>query len=218
MPCGNQQRTQTILKVSSTENPQSTYTSVAARPFHGHLVCISPTISVVSHILPGRSTPARKSLLPLSLSLLPVLFQTLPARKSPINGEGGDRDELFALVVWILGQMRWRRWRQRGRERGVAAICLGLELETLWIFDLSRFQGEMGRMWNLALSAASNLRQVRRFSAAIPGPYIVHKRGTDILHDPWFNKVGSPLFSYCLFVGFCLMFYEFLELHRDMWV
>ncbi|EEE51230.1 hypothetical protein OsJ_32079 [Oryza sativa Japonica Group] len=24
--------------------------------------------------------------------------------------------------------------------------------------------------------------------AAVPGPCIVHKRGTDILHDPWFNK------------------------------
>lgn len=29
----------------------------------------------------------------------------------------------------------------------------------------------------------------RRFSTAIPGPCIVHKRGADILHDPWFNKV-----------------------------
>eukprot|EP00268_Persea_americana_P034635 TRINITY_DN34250_c2_g1_i1.p1 TRINITY_DN34250_c2_g1~~TRINITY_DN34250_c2_g1_i1.p1 ORF type:complete len:610 (-),score=106.80 TRINITY_DN34250_c2_g1_i1:634-2463(-) len=52
----------------------------------------------------------------------------------------------------------------------------------------------MGRMWNLARSAAANLRQTRRFSAAIPGPSIVHKRGTDILHDPWFNKdTGFPL-------------------------
>ncbi|XP_042511536.1 NAD-dependent malic enzyme 59 kDa isoform, mitochondrial-like [Macadamia integrifolia] len=40
-------------------------------------------------------------------------------------------------------------------------------------------------MWRLA---ASNLRQTRRFSAVIPDPCIVHKRGTDILHDPWFNK------------------------------
>ncbi|KAM0949459.1 putative malate dehydrogenase (decarboxylating) [Dioscorea sansibarensis] len=42
-------------------------------------------------------------------------------------------------------------------------------------------------MWKLA-HAACILRQSRRFSAAIPGPCIVHKRGTDILHDPWFNK------------------------------
>ncbi|KAH7690829.1 malate dehydrogenase (decarboxylating) protein [Dioscorea alata] len=42
-------------------------------------------------------------------------------------------------------------------------------------------------MWKLA-HAARILRQSRRFSAAIPGPCIVHKRGTDILHDPWFNK------------------------------
>lgn len=39
-------------------------------------------------------------------------------------------------------------------------------------------------------STAANLRRKRRFSAAaaIPGPCIVHKRGADILHDPWFNK------------------------------
>ncbi|KAJ6835125.1 NAD-dependent malic enzyme 59 kDa isoform, mitochondrial [Iris pallida] len=49
-------------------------------------------------------------------------------------------------------------------------------------------------MWNVARSAARSLRQYRRFSAAIPGPCIVHKRGTDILHDPWFNKdTGFPL-------------------------
>lgn len=34
----------------------------------------------------------------------------------------------------------------------------------------------------------------RCFSTAIPGPCIVHKRGADILHDPWFNKV-----FYCIF-------------------
>ncbi|CAK9180051.1 unnamed protein product [Ilex paraguariensis] len=49
-------------------------------------------------------------------------------------------------------------------------------------------------MWRLALSAASNLRRCRRYSTAIPGPCIVHKRGADILHDPWFNKdTGFPL-------------------------
>ncbi|XP_077241779.1 NAD-dependent malic enzyme 59 kDa isoform, mitochondrial-like [Tasmannia lanceolata] len=49
-------------------------------------------------------------------------------------------------------------------------------------------------MWKLARFTAKNLRQTRRFSAAIPGPCIVHKRGTDILHDPWFNKdTGFPL-------------------------
>ncbi|KAG5251530.1 NAD-dependent malic enzyme family protein [Salix suchowensis] len=31
------------------------------------------------------------------------------------------------------------------------------------------------------------------YTAAIPGPCIVHKRGTDILHDPWFNKVNNSL-------------------------
>ncbi|XP_074591960.1 NAD-dependent malic enzyme 59 kDa isoform, mitochondrial [Curcuma longa] len=40
-------------------------------------------------------------------------------------------------------------------------------------------------MWKLARVAWS-LRQARRMS--IPGPCIVSKRGTDILHDPWFNK------------------------------
>ncbi|KAH9618246.1 hypothetical protein KSS87_001650 [Heliosperma pusillum] len=53
-------------------------------------------------------------------------------------------------------------------------------------------------MWRVTRSAASNLRRSRDFSvsaaAAIPGPCIVHKRGTDILHDPWFNKdTGFPL-------------------------
>jgi len=49
-------------------------------------------------------------------------------------------------------------------------------------------------MWRLARSAASNLRRSRRFSTCIPGPCIVHKRGADILHDPWFNKdTGFPL-------------------------
>lgn len=51
-------------------------------------------------------------------------------------------------------------------------------------------------MWrNIARSAAaSSLRRSRRFSTAIPGPCIVHKRGADILHDPWFNKdTGFPL-------------------------
>ncbi|KAM7508680.1 hypothetical protein LguiA_019133 [Lonicera macranthoides] len=50
-------------------------------------------------------------------------------------------------------------------------------------------------MWKLiARSAASNLRRSRLLSTAIPGPSIVHKRGADILHDPWFNKdTGFPL-------------------------
>ncbi|KAL0464758.1 UNVERIFIED_CONTAM: NAD-dependent malic enzyme isoform, mitochondrial [Sesamum latifolium] len=51
-------------------------------------------------------------------------------------------------------------------------------------------------MWRVARSAVSSLRQSRRrlMSTAIPGPCIVHKRGADILHDPWFNKdTGFPL-------------------------
>ncbi|ERM95157.1 hypothetical protein AMTRI_Chr07g31070 [Amborella trichopoda] len=43
-------------------------------------------------------------------------------------------------------------------------------------------------MWRLARALAPDLRQKRLLSCAIPGPCIVHKRGTDILHDPWFNK------------------------------
>lgn len=46
-----------------------------------------------------------------------------------------------------------------------------------------------------AAAAALNLRQSRRLSICasstpIPAPSIVHKRGSDILHDPWFNKVS----------------------------
>ncbi|XP_009796262.1 NAD-dependent malic enzyme 59 kDa isoform, mitochondrial [Nicotiana sylvestris] len=49
-------------------------------------------------------------------------------------------------------------------------------------------------MWRAARSAASTLRRTRRFSTAIPAPSIVHKRGADILHDPWFNKdTGFPM-------------------------
>ncbi|XP_022156123.1 NAD-dependent malic enzyme 59 kDa isoform, mitochondrial [Momordica charantia] len=49
-------------------------------------------------------------------------------------------------------------------------------------------------MWNLARLTAASLSRSRRFSTAIPGPCIVHKRGADILHDPWFNKdTGFPL-------------------------
>ncbi|KAL1543505.1 malate dehydrogenase (decarboxylating) [Salvia divinorum] len=50
-------------------------------------------------------------------------------------------------------------------------------------------------MWRVARSAALSLRQSRRrMSTEIPGPCIVHKRGADILHDPWFNKdTGFPL-------------------------
>ncbi|RAL54122.1 hypothetical protein DM860_004593 [Cuscuta australis] len=49
-------------------------------------------------------------------------------------------------------------------------------------------------MWRVVRSAASGLRRSRRFSTAIPGPCIVHKRGADILHDPWYNKdTGFPL-------------------------
>ncbi|KAJ7962340.1 Malic enzyme [Quillaja saponaria] len=49
-------------------------------------------------------------------------------------------------------------------------------------------------MWKLVQFAASNVSRSRRFSTAIPGPCIVHKRGADILHDPWFNKdTGFPL-------------------------
>lgn len=47
----------------------------------------------------------------------------------------------------------------------------------------------------MARSAASSLRGSRRFSMAIPGPCIVHKRGADILHDPWFNKVNLFVLS-----------------------
>ncbi|GLT79600.1 hypothetical protein SLA2020_510830 [Shorea laevis] len=50
-------------------------------------------------------------------------------------------------------------------------------------------------MWNPARFAASSLRRrLRLFSTAIPGACIIHKRGADILHDPWFNKdTGFPL-------------------------
>lgn len=50
-------------------------------------------------------------------------------------------------------------------------------------------------MWRGVIrSAASNLRNSRRYSTAIPLPSIIHKRGIDVLHDPWFNKdTGFPI-------------------------
>lgn len=61
-------------------------------------------------------------------------------------------------------------------------------------------------MWKLARFAAANLSRSRRFSTAIPGPCIVHKRGADILHDPWFNKVKAFCFLY-LFVNQRVFFF-----------
>ncbi|KAK2416140.1 NAD-dependent malic enzyme 2, mitochondrial [Trifolium repens] len=47
-------------------------------------------------------------------------------------------------------------------------------------------------MWKLTRFASSS--RSRLFSTAIPAPCMVHKRGADILHDPWFNKdTGFPL-------------------------
>ncbi|AES80100.1 putative malate dehydrogenase (decarboxylating) [Medicago truncatula] len=47
-------------------------------------------------------------------------------------------------------------------------------------------------MWKVTRFAASS--RSRLFSTAIPAPCMVHKRGADILHDPWFNKdTGFPL-------------------------
>jgi len=52
-------------------------------------------------------------------------------------------------------------------------------------------------MWRSAARRSSQIRRLLSSSApqagagaAVPGPCIVHKRGNDILHDPWYNKVG----------------------------
>ncbi|KAF3777275.1 NAD-dependent malic enzyme isoform [Nymphaea thermarum] len=48
-------------------------------------------------------------------------------------------------------------------------------------------------MWRLARRPTLQARFGHFFSTAVPGPCIVHKRGADILHDPWFNKdTGFP--------------------------
>ncbi|KAH7577881.1 hypothetical protein JRO89_XS01G0311100 [Xanthoceras sorbifolium] len=51
-------------------------------------------------------------------------------------------------------------------------------------------------MWRLARVTATSLSRSRRFSTAIPGPCMVHKRGADILHDPWFNKAIKVIRGY----------------------
>ncbi|CAL4942825.1 unnamed protein product [Urochloa decumbens] len=50
-------------------------------------------------------------------------------------------------------------------------------------------------MWRSAARRSSQIRRLLSSSAppagagaAVPGPCIVHKRGNDILHDPWYNK------------------------------
>ncbi|XP_066384169.1 NAD-dependent malic enzyme 59 kDa isoform, mitochondrial-like [Miscanthus floridulus] len=50
-------------------------------------------------------------------------------------------------------------------------------------------------MWRLATRRSAQVRRLLSSSAppapagaAVPGPCIVHKRGNDILHDPWYNK------------------------------
>ena len=58
-------------------------------------------------------------------------------------------------------------------------------------------------MWRHA--AARRSAQIRRLlstsapsagaGSAVRGPCIVNKRGTDILHDPWYNKVPTALSS-----------------------
>ncbi|XP_052169530.1 NAD-dependent malic enzyme 59 kDa isoform, mitochondrial [Oryza glaberrima] len=43
--------------------------------------------------------------------------------------------------------------------------------------------------WSGVMSSSSSpAAPAAAAGAAVPGPCIVHKRGTDILHDPWFNK------------------------------
>nr|GMD62366.1 methionine adenosyltransferase 2 subunit beta [Ipomoea batatas] len=72
-----------------------------------------------------------------------------------------------------------------GAERDSETTRAG-ERESIWGPQFTR------TMWRAARSAVSSLRRrrcSRWYSTAIPGPCIVHKRGADILHDPWFNKV-----------------------------
>lgn len=75
-------------------------------------------------------------------------------------------------------------------------------------------------MWRVARSAASGLSQPRRLmSTAIPGPCIVHKRGADILHDPWFNKVRRLLFLLAFILpAFLSVFFfpAFVGCRRDL--
>lgn len=79
-------------------------------------------------------------------------------------------------------------------------ICGAVENQL--ICTILDFRGD--KMWRVARSAASSLRRSqRRMSTAIPGPCIVHKRGADILHDPWFNKVRL-ICSFCFIV--CIFF------------
>ncbi|KAF2315335.1 hypothetical protein GH714_038862 [Hevea brasiliensis] len=124
------------------------------------------------------------------------------------GAEGAHGD--FRAKVWSMSggpYCRPKHWRRNTAIAmfGVVLICIPIAMKSaeleqrphhpvrpipsqLWCKNFGH------KMWNVARFAASSLRRPRSFSTAIPGPCIVHKRGADILHDPWFNKdTGFPL-------------------------
>lgn len=73
-------------------------------------------------------------------------------------------------------------------------------------------------MWRSIAKTAAAARTSgsrRCLSTAIPGPCIVHKRGADILHDPWFNKVVYSVYAFDRFSDFCRVLNDSFDLTHN---
>uniref|UniRef100_A0A0E0EZM7 Cyclic nucleotide-binding domain-containing protein n=1 Tax=Oryza meridionalis TaxID=40149 RepID=A0A0E0EZM7_9ORYZ len=96
-------------------------------------------------------------------ALTAATLQNPPGRR-----EGISSDSVRARATAIVGP----------RSRGGAGM---------WRHAARRSSAQIRRSGVMS-SSSSPSAPAAAAGAAVPGPCIVHKRGTDILHDPWFNK------------------------------
>lgn len=112
-----------------------------------------------------------------------------PHRRCPHRGDpsksprtpGGDRLRLRPST------------RHRHRHRHCGPSIPGRR--AMWRHAARRSSAQIRRSGVMS-SSSSPPAPAAAAGAAVPGPCIVHKRGTDILHDPWFNKV--PDLAICM--------------------
>lgn len=112
-----------------------------------------------------------------------------PHRRCPHRGDpsksprtpGGDRLRLRPST------------RHRHRHRHCGPSIPGRR--AMWRHAARRSSAQIRRSGVMS-SSSSPAAPAAAAGAAVPGPCIVHKRGTDILHDPWFNKV--PDLAICM--------------------